>query len=59
MQHFHIIESNLNPLLQNPCRENSTRHTSRQVDEAPRTKQQIPDNVFLVDFVKRRKITKK
>ena len=59
MQHFHIIAANPNPLPQNPCGEQSTRKTSQQVDEAPGTEQQIPEDVLLVDFVKRRKFRKK
>ena len=56
MQHFHIIAANLNPLSQNPRGEQSTRDTSKQVDEALGTEQIIPEDVLLVDFVKRRKL---
>ena len=59
MQHFHIITAILNPLPKNPRGEQSTRDTSQQVDEAPVTKQQIPEVALLVHFVKRRKIKKK
>ena len=55
MQNFHIIAANPNPLLQNPCGEQSTRKKSQQFDEAPGTKRQIPEDALLVDFVKRRK----
>ena len=55
MQHFHIIAEIMNPLTQDPCAEQSTRDTSEQVDEAPETKQQIPEDALLVHFVKRRK----
>ena len=56
---FHSISANPNPLLQNTHGEHSTRQTSRQVDEATRTEQQILEDVLLVDFVKRRKIRRK
>ena len=59
MQHFHIITTILNPLPQDPHGEKSTRETSEQVDEAPGTTQQIPEDVLLVHFVKRRKLKKK
>ena len=59
MQHFHIIVGITKPLPQNSYGKQSTRETSQQVDEAPGTKWQIPENVLLVDFVKRRKIRKK
>ena len=35
----------MDPLLQNP----------QQVVEPPRTEQQVPDDEFLIDFVKRKK----
>ena len=59
MQHFHIIVAIMNPFPQNPQGDKSTRETSQQVDEAPGTERRIPEDVLLVDFVKRRKIKKK
>ena len=58
MQHFHIIAANTNPLPQDPHGEQSTSETLEQFDEALRTKQQIPEDVLLVDFLKSRKIIK-
>ena len=55
MQHFHIIATNPNPLLQNSRGEQSARQTSLQDDEAPGTERQIIEDALLVDFVKRRK----
>ena len=40
MQHFHIIESILNPLPQDPSGDQSSRETLGQVDEAPGTEGQ-------------------
>ena len=48
-QHFHIIAAILSPLPQDPSDEQSTRET----------KQQIPEDVLLAHFVKRRKVKKK
>ena len=48
MQHFHIIASILNPLPQDPRGEQSIGETSEQVDEAPGTKWQIPEDALLV-----------
>ena len=59
MQHFHIIATILIPLPQDPRGEQSTRETSRQVDEALGTKQQILEYALLSHFVKRRKVKRK
>ena len=59
MQHFHIIAAILSPFLQDPRGEQSTRETSGQVDEAPGIGGQIPEDVPLIQFVKRRKVKRK
>ena len=59
MQHFHIIAALPSPFPQDPHSEQSTRETSGQVDEAPGTEGQIPEDALLAHFVKRRKVKRK
>ena len=59
MEHFHIIVAIMNPFLQNPHGEQSTREISQQVDEALGSKPKILEDALLVDLVKRRKFRNK
>ena len=59
MKHFHIIAIFWSPLPQDPRGEQYTKGTSGQLDEAPGTKGQIPEDALLDHFVKRRKVKKK
>ena len=59
IQHLHIIAAIPNPLTQDLRGEQSTRGTSKQVDEAPETEWKHPEVTLRVHFVKRRKLKKK
>ena len=59
MQRFHHIAAIPSPLPQDPRGEQSNRETSRQVDEALASEQQILEYVLLAHFVKKRKVKKK